>query len=1424
MIRGFFLSIATLYAVFCQAQQAYPPETADPLLEQWRWSGIPELYGQGLKNVAEAPDGSIWFYLNDKIARYDGLHWQAFPFSEIAPGALPGFRGGAIGVSPQNEVYIGTDKAIYRYGKGKWEKVFPANGFYCPVYDLVVSGNGALWAGTPFGLLRWDKGQATLFCPRESIPALERSMPGVSYRALPDSVPDRHRYEGPGCGIYARDGDVVVGIAPGSPAEQAGLRVGDKFSIISGVTNALSLNELRGEVGVPALLRVLDVKKSTYRTVQLENVPLQGASGLFPVFALMEDKEGGIWCGLWHSGRWVRVSGGGPGPYVFENQWQGPAPGLDAYMPVVFQAGDGAIWTGSWSRGAGVYRFGEGRRTGYDLRQAGGDNEVHAFVQGPGGSILASGRQGAIMAYRDGAWGLYRHGALNLPHEAITLFSTSGDRLWVAVGTRVFLVDLGERHWETYLGLHFQYQHAGTGWFIGEGGRVVARRGGDWQAYNEGGSIMDYPHAIRGTREGRLWMVGTHGDSIATALYEKGGWTRKLHMPITGTAQSYRIFQALDGAIWFTLREDGLLRYKGDYQDALPTDWERYAYPDIPHGVNDIGQTADSALWLAGFRTFLFKDGQAKVADWPEALSYDMSNSILTTPENEIWIGTLYGIFHYDGKNWQKYDTNDGLADNAISNLLYAWDGTVWAVSNNGISRFDGQRWVRDALPPGVGTGELLKAPDSTLWINSENPFRTVRLVHETAVPDTRITLHTRQVTQPGNTVIAWEGNDAWGATDAGSLLYSYRLNNDSWSPFLPLTSYTFLDLPDGDHVFEVRARDLYFNIDPTPARVAFTVLPPIYKQAWFILLIAIFIGTITLLIGRILVKNKRIHELDMIKLRLFTNISHDLKTPLTLILAPLEKLLRYETYNADSTRKQLRLIFSNAKRMGHLVNEIMDFRKIETGKMKLEVAYGDIVQSVRKIAASFNGLASERRIDLQVNSTVSYLSGWYDMDKLEKIMFNLLSNAFRFTADHGQIHVGLSSTGKNSSLVLTIKDDGIGIPPNKQKKIFERYYKVYNNDDTTGSGIGLSIVKELVELHHGAVVVSSTPGQGSAFQVTLPIARESFSAIEIKKSKPLAFSPNLRPGKNRSSKTSGTVLIVEDNEDMRVFLRNELSETYKVYEANNGHEGFELATKKVPDLVISDIVMPKMNGVDMCKKIKDDERTCHTPIMLLTSGALEEFRLKGLQVGADAYMEKPFRIDELKYWVSNMIASRNVLKQKVEETASFPIQRAAPVKNMLDEEFLINVAHETTKHLADPAFNVDMLASELGISRRHLLKKIKELTGQSAIEYIRSAKMQKAAELILEARLTISQIVYEVGFQDSPISTKFLTNTTGQALKNTKSDTLYSTERFSTDRSPTSRAQTGVRLTKNPYNTLKNTRYSCIFLPNFARVDIDRK
>ena len=612
--------------------------------------------------------------------------------------------------------------------------------------------------------------------------------------------------------------------------------------------------------------------------------------------------------------------------------------------------------------------------------------------------------------------------------------------------------------------------------------------------------------------------------------------------------------------------------------------------------------------------------------------------------------------------------------------------------------------------------------------------------------------------------------------------LYQYYLegNDDVWSQWTTETVKEYTNVSNGNYKFHVRSKNIYGIIGKEDS-FDFIVLSPWYFSGWaYVLYSIIFLGLLFLLrhfeLKRLnkkhaveldLVAFEKLKELDQLKSQFFANISHEFRTPLTLILGQIESVL---SSKIDVKEKgKLHVANRNARRLLTLINQLLDLSKIESGSMELKAEQHNIVSFLKSLFWSFESIAESKKITLKFETEFENIPVIFDPDKMEKIFYNLVSNAFKFTPAGGEIKVCLNILN-NSMVELHIKDTGKGISKEQFIHIFDRFYQgdSSNTREYEGTGIGLSLTKELIELHKGTISVSTEVGKGTDFIVNLPLGdmsldkeklvyKNKFSFIEINNQfKTDRFSENPQPAAGIQLPETGNkeiILIVEDNPDVRAYMLELTKQDYKVIEACNGVEGISKAQEAIPDIIITDVMMPKMDGYKFSKEIRNDEKTSHIPIIMLTAKAGLDDKIEGLETGIDAYLTKPFSAKELRVRIKNLIVQRKELRRKFSQATIIKPSEVSIIT--ADQQFLQKAIKIIESHFDDEQFSVEKLAEEMNMSVSQLNRKLNALIDQPAGQVIRSLRLQKAADLLKQNAGSIAEICYKVGFNDQAYFTR---------------------------------------------------------------------
>ena len=600
---------------------------------------------------------------------------------------------------------------------------------------------------------------------------------------------------------------------------------------------------------------------------------------------------------------------------------------------------------------------------------------------------------------------------------------------------------------------------------------------------------------------------------------------------------------------------------------------------------------------------------------------------------------------------------------------------------------------------------------------------------------------------------------------------FVYRLEgfSNGWTKIYKQRTITYTNLSPGDYTLIVKPAGIN-NVYQPEYRLNITVLPPFYKTIWaYLIYVVITISLLYYIVrtyhGRIKLQEslkyekqhiRDVEELNQSKLRFFTNISHEFRTPLTVIVGQIEMLLQVQSFPPAIYNKLLN-VYKNGLQLRGLISELLDFRKQEQGHMKIKVSRHNLVDFLYENYLLYIEYASTRHIKFYFNKDQDQLEVWYDSRQMQKVINNLLSNAFKYTPEKGSISINISKRGEEA--IIEVQDSGKGIKPEEAGKIFERFYQTSNDpENTQGTGIGLALSKGIVELHKGRIEVSSNQTSGTTFTIALKLGNAHFTAEQIETEEPkeeeaaviveskFMVEQQVLDDTVKERIKGAKVLIVEDNDSLREMLAGLFEPYYEIITAADGEEGLKEARDRMPDLIISDVVMPKMTGIELCKQIKQDFETCHIPVVLLTARTAIEHTIEGLRIGADDYITKPFNVNLLISRCNNLVNSRIVLQEKFSKQPQTRVQMLAT--NPMDKDLLDRTVAIIEKNMDNAEFSLNDVIRELCISRTNFFSKMKAITGQTPNDFILTIRLKKAAYLLKnELFLSIAEVADRTGF-----------------------------------------------------------------------------
>jgi signal transduction histidine kinase/ligand-binding sensor domain-containing protein/DNA-binding response OmpR family regulator len=881
-----------------------------------------------------------------------------------------------------------------------------------------------------------------------------------------------------------------------------------------------------------------------------------------------------------------------------------------------------------------------------------------------------------------------------------------------------------------------------------------------------------------------LW-IGTYGRGLYVLERDTGRLRHYVHDAADSTSlpqmHPNHLYRDRRGRVWIGLDSRGIAFYDRQI-DGFRSRFDPAGGPTSPTTLTEDDQ---GRLWVGAYEGLYQLDEEGWVArsiTTHAGLPNDLITAILPDDAGRLWLSTGRGIVRLapETGEFKIFDERDGLPTSEA--YVAQWrgrSGTLHLGGRRGLVSFDPAS-IRDSdfVPPVVITE--LRIADVPVLPGSGSPLdQPVELAFSLKLPhdrnDLELSFASLHFARP-------ERNR-----------YRFRLRgaDDDWRHSTGASRAFYTNLAPGSYTFEVLGSNADGVWNQTPASLAVRILPPWYETLWArILYVLVALGVVGLILRQVIQRERmrtaleleraearQLQELDALRSRFFANISHEFRTPLTLLKGPLRRL---EQAPDAGDGELFAMMSRNARRLGQLIDQLLDLSRLEAGKLPLRWRHDDVGSFLQSVASPFAGIAAERGISLSASISEEPARLWFDADILEKIVGNLLTNGLKYTPDEGTIELAVNVSADEvirpvprapastepvvelatRLLHLQVTNSGSYIPAAERDRIFDRFEQLAGSDRERGSGIGLALVKELVDLHDGEIELSSDVVSGTRFRVTLPLlvspppgheqapAEEPHSPSEVEIGS--GGSPATE-GVEESAATDGTppmtVLVVEDNDDLRSYLRRELGADYRIVEAADGKTGVDLARGEVPDLVVSDVMMPGLDGFELCQRLKEDLATSHVPVVLLTARAEIESRLEGLQHGADDYLAKPFDVRDLRARIANLIAIRRRLQARYSTQLQVADVAAMPVTSA-DERFLRRCREIVDEHLDDDSFSVEAFAREVALSRAQLHRKLKALTDLAPRDFLRTQRLQRAARLLGGRYGNVTEVAYAVGFK----------------------------------------------------------------------------
>ncbi|HRZ98394.1 MAG TPA: two-component regulator propeller domain-containing protein, partial [Paludibacter sp.] len=874
-------------------------------------------------------------------------------------------------------------------------------------------------------------------------------------------------------------------------------------------------------------------------------------------------------------------------------------------------------------------------------------------------------------------------------------------------------------------------------------------------------------------------LIGTFGGGLNIVSETNGkinflNYKNKLTYPISTCAKIRHLLQDKDNTLWIATT-NGLLQIN----DFMTHQMKEYYHEKLPNIENSLSNNdvhylhldKKNQLWIATFGGGLNKlitkaTGKSSAVfkhfSTKQGLFSDIVLSIKEDNAGILWLSSENGISRFDSKNnfIQNYDMFNGISDAHFSEAasLFTRDGSILFGSNKGYYFFNPSKIKVSAEKPSIEfTGFQLFSND--VRVGDENS----PLKQSISTSEVIELTHKQSVFSIEYAALDFSNSD--------KINYAFMLENfeNDWNYVQNQRKATYTNLAKGTYYFKVKSTNNEGVWVDNEKVIKIKILPSFWETpfAYFIyfvlfLLLLYAVYYLTSVYTRLKNEVEVEQKVTDIKLRFFTNISHELRTPLTLILGPVENIIKTEKVS-ESTKEQLHVVKSNADRMLRLINQILDFRKIQNKKMRLKIQPTRFDKLISEICSNFSKESVEKNIEFKYVNNAGEVVLWIDRDKTDIIIYNLLSNAFKYTPSGKKIELRIEKSSAKGDIQVKVIDEGMGIPREKRSVMFERFTsanEIQNIGNQRGTGIGLNLVKELVDLHKGKIDVESEPDKGTTFTVTFFNGKEHFGndvdfiieddynneaeKINLEDKKPVNCLENYV-----SIKEAPMILIVEDNDEMRNFLSKVLSKNYRIETAVDGAEGWEKSLKLIPDLIITDLMMPNLDGLELTALIKKNDRTSHIPVILLTAKSADESRLVALKSGADDYITKPFSPVLLEARVENILEQRrrlqNLYRKHLLELEPTKVEMAS-----LDEVFIAKLVNFMEKNIENSELTVEDMVSEMAYGRTVFFNKLKGLTGLAPIEFIREMRIKRAAQLLKSGEYNISQITYMVGMSDS--------------------------------------------------------------------------
>ena len=1273
--------------------------------------------------------GNMWFATYDGVNKYDGYAFTVYQHNEDDPNSIANDISRIVKTDSQGRVWIGTRDGLSRYDEEKdiFQNFFyEKNGKHLQVNGIEEISPEQLLISTPEGLIMFDIKESK-FIDDSFSTAMHKTIASTLYRQgdqiyIGTSTDGLYTYS-----ITQKTFEKVIPIL-GTKQIQAILQ--------QSPTRIWVATEGAG------LFLINPKTKEIKNYLHSPSNPKSISSNYIRSLAM--DSQNRLWIGTFNDLNIYHEGTDSFASYSSNPVENGSL--SQRSVRSIFMDSQGGMWLGTYFGGLNYYhpirnRFKNIRNIPY--KNSLSDNVVSCIVEDKDKNLWIGTNDGGLNLY-------------NPITQRFTSYTLQEDESARGIGSNnIKAVYVDEKKSLVYIGTH-----AG-------GLSILHRNSGQVENFNQRNSqlVNENVYAILPDGKGNLWLgtlsalvrFNPEQRSFTTIEKEKDG------TPVV-SKQITTLFRDSHKRLWIG-GEEGLSVFK---QEGL--DIQKTSILPVSNVTklftNCIYEASNGIIWVGtreGFYCFNEKDKQIKRYNTTNGLPNNVVYGILEDSFGRLWLSTNRGIscFNPETEKFRNFTESDGLQSNQFNTASYCRTsvGQMYFGGINGITTFRPELLLDNPYTPPVVITKLqlfnkVVRPDDETGILTKNISETKS-----------ITLKSWQTAFSIEFVVS---NYISGQHNT----FAYKLEgyDKEWYYLTDSRTVSYSNLPQGTYQFLVKAANSDGKWNPIPTALEIIVLPIWYKTWWALLIFfATFAGFITFVFRFFWMRKsmeaqleierrdkEHQEEINQMKMRFFINISHELRTPLTLILTPLQEIIN--KISDRWTRNQLEYIQRNANRLLHLVNQLMDYRRAELGVFELKAKKGNAHQLIQDNFLFYDKLARHKKITYTLHSELEDKEVLFDANYLELIVNNLLSNAFKYTESGQSITVTLKE--ENGWLLLQVSDTGIGIPINKQGKIFERFYQI--ESEHVGSGIGLSLVQRLIELHHGRIELDSEENKGSTFSVYLPQDLSVYKPSELasnneQNEEEQVYSTNSKAMyfietekvENESvesgDKKRGTILIVEDNNEIRRYLSNGLADLFNTLEAGNGEEALEKLKDNEVDVIVTDVMMPVMDGIKLCKNVKQNIRTCHIPVIILSAKTDIKDQMEGLQMGADDYIPKPFSLAILTTKIQNMMRTRRRMLDKYAK--SLEVEPEKITFNAMDEALLKRAMAIVEKNMDNIEFSTDEFAREMNMSRSNLHLKLKAITGESTIDFIRKIRFNEAAKLLKDGRYTVAEVSTMVGF-----------------------------------------------------------------------------